>query len=109
MAVRDNSSRRILQDDPKTRGAASVEAIHRRRKSAMVALLANFEELIEPLLPSGHEEAIQTFKGVCRKRINALAYEGIRGTQALAGETLSATTVDLAEDLAFDDTEDRIP
>lgn len=72
----------------------------------MVALLGQFEELIEPLIPSGNEEAIATFKGVCREKINGLAYEGIRAARAQPGESVSRQTADLAERLAFNDTED---
>jgi hypothetical protein len=78
------------------------EALHRRRKSAMVALLGQFEELIEPLIPSGNAEAIATFKGVCREKINGLAYTGIQAAKARAGESISRQTADLAERLAFD-------
>lgn len=69
----------------------------------MVALLGSFESEIEPLLPPGSQAAIDNFKGVCRKRINGLAYEGIRAAETLPGESVSADTADLAEDLAFDD------
>lgn len=73
----------------------------------MIALLASFEELIEPLLPPGNQEAIKNFKGVCREKINGLAYEGIRAAKALPGESVSRQTADLAERLAFPtDTED---
>lgn len=72
----------------------------------MVALLGSFEELIEPLIGPGHEQAIKDFKGVCRKKINGLAYEGIRAAEAQPGDDVSATTADLAETLAFTDQED---
>lgn len=72
----------------------------------MVALLGSFEEQIEPLIPPGHEKAIANFKGVCRKKINGLAYEGIRAAEARPGESVSAQTADLAESLAFTDQED---
>lgn len=72
----------------------------------MVALLGTFEELIEPLIPPGNQEAVQHFKGVCREKINGLAYEGIRAAQAQPGESVSSQTADLAESLAFDNTED---
>lgn len=71
----------------------------------MVALLGQFEELIEPLIPSGNQEAIANFKGVCREKINGLAYEGIRATRVLPGESVSHQTADLAEQLAFDDSD----
>lgn len=67
----------------------------------MVALLKTFEELIEPLIPPGNDRAIQDFKGACRKKINGLAYEGIRAANAQPGESVSAQTADLAESLAF--------
>lgn len=72
----------------------------------MVALLREFEETIEPLIPPGHEEAIANFKGVARKKINGLAYEGIRAAQAQPGDSVSTQTADLAERLAFTDRED---
>ncbi len=72
----------------------------------MTTLLGNFEELIEPLLPPGNENAIKSFKGVCREKINGLAYEGIRAAEARPGEAVSRQTADLAEQLQFDDTED---
>lgn len=72
----------------------------------MVALLRTFEELIEPLISPGNEQAIKDFKGVCRKKINGLAYEGIRAASARPGESVSAQTADLAESLAFPDQED---
>jgi hypothetical protein len=67
----------------------------------MVALLAQFEELIEPLIPPGHTEAIANYKGVCREKINGLAYEGIRAATQRPGESVSRQTADLAERLAF--------
>jgi hypothetical protein len=72
----------------------------------MVALLGSFEELIEPLIPPGHEIDIENFKGVCRKKINGLAFEGMRAADARPGEAISAQTADLAESLAFADQED---
>lgn len=73
----------------------------------MVALLGQFEELIEPLIPPGHQEAIKNFKGVCREKINGLAYEGIRAARVRPGESVSRQTADLAERFAFPiDTED---
>lgn len=83
-----------------------MDAIHRRRKSAMTVLLGSFEELIEPLIPSGNHKAIEDFKTVCRQKINGLAYEGIRAAEAQPGESVSRQTADLAEDLAFDDNEE---
>lgn len=84
------------------RGGNPTGAIHRRRKSAMVALLATFEEQIEPLIPPGNQEAIINFKDICRRKINSLAYEGLRAVQAQPGESVSVATADLAERLAFD-------
>lgn len=84
-------------------------AVHRRRKSAMVALLGEFERLIEPLLPPGNDEAIATFKGVCRKKINGLAWEAIGAFEAEPGDARNPLAADLAEDFAFDDTEDMNP
>lgn len=72
----------------------------------MVSLLASFEELIEPLVPPGNDKAIANFKGAVRQKINGLAYEGIRATEAEPGESVSTATADLAESLAFDDPED---
>lgn len=72
----------------------------------MVAILAQFEELIEPLIPSGNEDAITTFKGVCRDKINGVAYTGIQALEAQPGEAVSSQAADLAERLAFTDTED---
>lgn len=92
--------------DDENRGENARTAIHRRRKAAMAAILAEFEKL-ESSLPPGHEDDIRNFKGVCRKQINRLAYEGIRAAAALPGEALSTTTADLAADLAFDDQEEN--
>lgn len=91
-------SGRILSERPN----ASVEAIHRRRRSATVALLRTFEATIEPLLPPGSETTIESFKALCRQKINGLAFEGLRATQTRPGESLSGLTPMLAEDLAFD-------
>lgn len=90
---------RILGDND----SGAVAAIHRRRKSAMTTLLGSFEELIQPLLPPGNEKAIQSFKGVCRRKINGLAYEGIRAAEAAPGDSVSDLAGDLAEQLAFND------
>lgn len=72
----------------------------------MLAILGEFEELIEPLIPPGNQEAIKNFKGVCRKKINGLAFEGLRAAKAQPGESVSRQTADLAESLAFDNPED---
>lgn len=73
----------------------------------MVALLAQFEEQIEPLISPGHEDVVANFKGVCREKINGLAYEGIRAARSQPGESVSQQAADLAERLAFTtDTED---
>lgn len=69
----------------------------------MVALLGTFEEMIEPLIPPGNQEAIENFKGICREKINGLAYEGIRAANRRPGEAVSQLSADLAERLAFDD------
>jgi hypothetical protein len=68
----------------------------------MVALLGRFEELIEPLIPPGNDEAIKNFKRVCRDKINGLAYEGLRAAECEPGEHVSRQTGDLAERFAFD-------
>lgn len=67
----------------------------------MLALLGQFEEIIEPLIPPGNQEAIKNFKGVCREKINGLAYEGIRAATSSPGDAVSRQTADLAERLAF--------
>lgn len=72
----------------------------------MLTLLGTFEEMIEPLLPPGNDRAIEDFKGVVRAKINGLAYEGIRAAKTLPGESVSRQTGDLAERLAFTDTEE---
>ncbi len=98
-----------IRDAPIDRGSATPEdAIHRRRKSAMTVLLGTFEGLIEPLIPSGNQKAIEDFKTVCRQKINGLAFEGIRAAKAQPGESVSRQTADLAETLAFtDDSEEN--
>jgi hypothetical protein len=80
--------------------------LHRRRKRALAALLSEFEELIEPLIPSGHDEAIRNFKGICRRKLNGLTYEAIELTQLGPKEHLNGHVVQLAEDLPFDELED---
>lgn len=93
-----------IRDAPIDRGSATpVDAIHRRRKSAMTVLLGTFEGRIEPLIPPGNQKAVEDFKTVCRQKINGLAFEGIRAAEAQPGESVSRQTADLAEDLAFDD------
>lgn len=81
-----------------------IAAITRRRNSATSALLSQFEREIEPLIPPSrkNQEAIRNFKGVCRKKISGLAYEGIRAAKALPGESVSRATADLAEELSLD-------
>ena len=104
MASRTDSNRRdaaYITSEPKSGGDGPVAAIHRRRKSVMVALLGQFEELIEPLVPPGNDERIKHFKRIAREKINGLAYEGIRAAQARPGEIVSSQTADLAERLAF--------
>jgi hypothetical protein len=98
-----------VQTDTKQLKSAYIttQAIERRRRSAMVELLGTFEKEIEPLLMPGHQATIDNFKGVVRRRINGLAYEGRRATETQPGESVSAMTTDLAADLAFDDTEGR--
>ena len=73
----------------------------------MVQVLGEFERLILPHLAPGHEKQVDDFKGVVRRKINRLAYEGKRATEATPGDILTSTAADLAETLAFDDdTED---
>ncbi len=73
----------------------------------MVQVLGEFERLILPHLAPGHDSEVDDFKGVVRRKINRLAYEGKRAGEAQPGEALSSTAADLAETLAFDDdTED---
>jgi hypothetical protein len=72
----------------------------------MVALLGTFEGTIEPLIPPGNAKTIENFKGAVRKKINGLAFEGIRAAELEPGESISAATVELAEEFAFDDRED---
>lgn len=101
--VRQDSSRRILRDDD----SGSKAALQRRRRSATTAILGLFEKDIEPLIPPGNRKAIAIFKGAVRKKINGLAYEGLRAIDTQPGESVSTATTDLAETLAFDDPEDR--
>jgi hypothetical protein len=104
MPARTDSNRRdaaYITSEPKSGDDGPVAAIHRRRKSVMVALLGQFEELIEPLIPAGNDERIKDFKRTAREKINGLAYEGIRAAQTRPGEAVSRQTADLAERYAF--------
>jgi hypothetical protein len=71
----------------------------------MLTLLGEFEKVIEPLIPPGHEKAIDTFKSTCREKINGLAYEGIRALKVQPGDQVGDLSTDLAERFAFNDTE----
>jgi hypothetical protein len=86
-------------------GVDREAALHRRRKSAMVSLLSEFEREIEPHV-SGHENAIENFKRSCRKKLNGLVFEAVELMKLEPGEHLNEHAVDLAERLAYDATED---
>lgn len=81
--------------------------MHRRRRRVMVALLDEFERKVVPLIPPGHEDAIKDFKGVCRAKLNGLTWEAISLLKLKPGETLNMETVEIAEALTLDETEDQ--
>lgn len=50
-----------------------VEFVQRRKKRYMAQILESFEVTVQPLLPPEAGEAIRTFKGLVRHRLDALA------------------------------------
>lgn len=75
--------------------------LHRRRKTAMVSLLSQFEQEIVPLVAEGHEQKIEDFKRSCREKLNALTFEAIELMRLEPGQDLNEHAVDLAGRLAF--------
>lgn len=51
------------------------EFLNRRRGRYLAQTLAEFEDVIEPLLPPEAAGAIQSFKGLTRMRFAALAHD----------------------------------
>ncbi|MDQ2876514.1 MAG: hypothetical protein M3Y33_17625 [Actinomycetota bacterium] len=76
--------------------------LHRRRKTAMISLLSEFERNIEPHVSPGNEKAMEDFKRSCRAKLNGLGFEAIELMRLEPGERLNEHAVDLAEQLAFD-------
>lgn len=49
--------------------------VHKRKKKYMAQVLEAFEERIEPHLPAEAAGDVQDFKGMVRRRMNALAVD----------------------------------
>lgn len=79
-----------------------VAILHRRRKSAMVSLLSQFERDIEPHLGPGHRQAINDFKRGCREKLNALTFEAVELMLRPDGE-INEHAVDFAAEFGFPD------
>jgi hypothetical protein len=77
-------------------------ALHRRRKAAMISLLAQFEREIEPHVV-GHRKQIDDFKRSCREKLNALTFEAIELMKLQPGEDLNDLAVELAAQRGFGD------
>ena len=77
--------------------------LHKRRKRTTVALLSAFEREIEPLIGPGHDDAINSFKGVLRKRLNGDSFEAVA---LMKGGSVNEHAIGLAEQLTSDQTED---
>lgn len=77
--------------------------LHKRRKTAMVSLLSQFERDIEPYL-EGQRQAIDDFKRSCREKLNALTFEAIELLRMDDDEALNEHAVELAAQFAYTDT-----
>lgn len=99
----EGSAAAYIRADPAQGAPVDREAqLHRRRKSAMVSLLTQFESEIEPLIGPGHGEAIENFKRSCRGKLNGLTFEALELMKLLPGERFNEAAADLAEQITFD-------
>lgn len=88
----------------RTAGQDKQAILHRDRKRALAAILAEFEQAIEPLIPTGHVGEIERFKGVVRKKLNGIAWKAVQLQELEPGQELNEYATQLAEDhLTFDD------
>jgi hypothetical protein len=87
-----------------TAGQDKQAILTRDRRRALAAILAEFEEAIEPLIPTGHLGEIDRFKGVVRKKLNGIVWKAIQLEQLESGQELNEYATQLAEDhLIFED------
>jgi len=54
-----------------------AEYVQKRRKKYLAQVLEEFEEKIAPLLPEPASEVVENFKGLVRRKMNALAVDAI--------------------------------
>lgn len=83
-----------LQEDP------NAAYVNRRRSRYMAQVLEAFEEQIEPHLPKEAAGDIQSFKGLVRQRINALASDAVEIFTMPPGERLNGFGVDMRDQLS---------
>ena len=75
-----------------------AQYVHKRKGKYMAQVLEAFERDIEPNLPSGMEGETQSFKGLVRARINALASDSV-DIMALDGSVPNGAAQDLRDRL----------
>ena len=68
----------------------------------MRGLLELFEQQIEPHIASGHERAIENFKGELRGKLNGLTFEATELLRLRPGERFNEAAADFAERVQFD-------
>jgi hypothetical protein len=75
-----------------------AEYIHKRRARYMAQVLEAFEQQIEPYLPPDAKAARQSFKGLIRARINALATDAV-DLLSLDGQEQNGVALELRDQL----------
>lgn len=76
-----------------------ADYVHRRKGKYMAQTLEIFERDIEPLLPAGSEGTAQSFKGLVRARMNALATDAVE-IMSLDGGAINGVAQDMRDSLS---------